>query len=57
MEISPDWRRPERASCLTDKMEPGATEPVVLVMATEPEPCTPEVETATMLGAEVETMP
>ena len=55
--MSPDWRRPERASCLTDKMEPETPEFVVLVMAVEPDPCTPEVEMATMLCAEVETMP
>ena len=54
---SPDWRRPEKASCFTYKMEPGTPEAVVLVMATEPEPCTPVVETATMVGMEVETMP
>ena len=54
--MSPDCRRPERASCLTDKMEPGTPEPVVLVMAMEPDPCTPEVKTATKLCAEVETM-
>ena len=55
--MSPDWRRPERASCLTDKMEPETPEFVVLVMAVEPDPCTPEVEMATLLCAEVETMP
>ena len=57
VEMSPDWRRPVRASGLTAMMEPGTTEFVVLVMALEPDPCTPEVETATLLGAEVETVP
>ena len=38
-------------------MEPGTTELVVLVMALEPDPCTPEVEMATLFCAEVETVP
>ena len=38
-------------------VELGSLEAVVLVMATDPEPCTPVVEAATMVGVEVETTP
>ncbi len=47
--------RPEKASWVTDMVEPEMPEAVVLVMDTEPEPCTPAVEAVTMVGGEVET--
>jgi hypothetical protein len=47
--------RPEKASWVTDMVEPGMPEAVVVVRDTEPEPCTPVVEAVTMVGGEVET--
>ena len=49
--------RPEKASWVTDMVEPEMPEAVVAVMDTEPEPCTPAVEAVTMVGGEVETTP
>jgi|TARA_B110000902_G_scaffold222038_1_gene257972 hypothetical protein len=45
--------RPEKASWVTDMVEPEMPEAVVAVMDTEPEPCTPAVEAVTMVGGEV----
>jgi hypothetical protein len=57
LERSPDWRRPAKASCCNNMVEPGIPEAVVLVRATEPEPDAPVVEPVTMVGVEVETTP
>ena len=47
--------RPEKASWVTDMVKPEMPEAVVAVKDTEPEPCTPGVETVTLVGGEVET--
>ena len=46
---------PEKASWDTDMVDPGMPEAVVVVMDTEPDPCTPAVEAIMMVGGEVVT--